>query len=268
MNNGSIGILDSGAGGLCVARELHRLMPDETVIYLGDTANAPYGGHSKELVASNAARALAFFQQTDVKLIISTSGTISTVLSLLPDALKKVSVPFISTLLPCAQEACALSVHGVIGVVGATTAIRTAAFGKTIRNIRTDARVMGKACPLLTPIAESGAVGADNHLLRLAVKQYMESLLGEGIDTLILGSPHYSVLFGAISDVLGYGVTLIDCASVTARYVQSYLVQNDMLGGSAAGSQWYVTDALQDFIELSKLYYGKEIKQEVKQIKL
>lgn len=267
MNNSSIGILDTGAGGLATMREIKRLLPGENTIYLGDTANAPYGSHSKELIAGRAARGLAFLQQQDVKLIVSTSGTICTALP--ATVTKGLSVPFINTLLPCVQEACALSVHGVIGAIGDTATIRSSVFGKTVRSIRTDARVIGKACPLFVPLAENGALRSDNHLLRLAIKQYLEPMLGDGIDTLILGSPHYSVLFAAISDVLGYDVTLIDAATVTARFVQSCLLQNSMQNdGKTLPPKWFVTDAPEDFMELSKLYYGEEIKQNVIQVNL
>ncbi|WP_312642761.1 glutamate racemase [Hydrogenoanaerobacterium sp.] len=267
MNSKPIGVFDSGVGGLATVRELQRLMPDETIVYLGDTARSPYGRHSKELICTNAMQGLDFLQKQEVKLLVAVCGTVSAVL---PDSMtKKLSVPYINCLLPCAQEACATSVHGVIGVIGTTATVRSSAFGKAIRNIRTDARVIGKACPLLTPLAESGIVQPDNHLLRLAIRQYLESLLREGIDTLILGSAHYSLLFGAISEVLDYGITLIDSARVTARYVQSYLLQNNEQNeGKAKPTVWQVTDAPQDFKDISKLYYGEEIQQNVIQVKL
>lgn len=267
MNEKPIGVFDTGAGGLATVRELKRLMPNENIIYLSDTARAPYGGHSKELITTNAVQGLEFLQVQGVKLLVSACGTVSTVLP--ETTVKRLSVPFLSTLLPCAQEACATSVHGVIGVIGATAAIRSSAFGKAIRNIRTDARVIGKACPLFLSLAESGVVQPESKLLRLAIEQSLEPLLREGIDTLILGSAHYSVLFAAISEVLNYGVTLIDSARVTARYVQSYLLKNSLQNESTAQPPvWMVTDAVQDFIESSKLYYGEEIKQSVKIVTL
>ncbi len=267
MNSKPIGVFDSGIGGLATVRELKRLMPNENIIYLGDTARAPYGCHSKELVSAHALQGLEFLQKQDVKLLVSSSGTVSTVLS--DSAIKKLAVPYISILLPCAQEAWAMSVHGIIGIIGATAAVRSSTFGKAIRNIRTDARIIGKACPLFLTFAENGIVQPDNHLLRLAIKQYLEPLLLEGIDTLILGSPHYSLLFGAISEVLDYSITLVDCASVTARYVQSYLLQNNEQNeGEVKPTVWQVTDAPQDFIDVSKLYYGEEIQQNVKKVKL
>lgn len=267
MNSKSIGVFDTGAGGLATVRELQRLMPKESIIYLGDTARAPYGSHSRGLIAQYAQRALQFLAGQPIKLLVSACGTVSTIL---PDsAAQKLGVPFLSLLVPCAQEACALSVQGAIGVIGTQAAIRSTAFARTVRNIRTDARVIGKACPLLNALAEAGVVQPENHLLRLAVKQYLEPLLREGIDTLILGSPSYSVLFSAISDVLGYDVTLVESASVTARHVQSYLVQNGLQNEEESRAPvWYVTDAPEDFKDQAKHYYGKELEQEVLQVTL
>ncbi|MBC8546261.1 glutamate racemase [Clostridiaceae bacterium NSJ-31] len=267
MNSKAIGVFDTGAGGLATVRELQRLMPGESIVYLADTARAPYGAHSRELITENAMRGLGFLQQQDVKLLVSACGTVSAVLP--EQSVKKLSVPLVSTLLPCAQEACAMSASGVIGVIGATAAVRSSAFGKAIRNIRTDARVVGRACPLLLALAENGVTSADDPLVRLTIQRYLEPMLAEGIDTLILASAHYSVLFAAISEVFDYRVTLIDATAVTARYVQSYLLQNDMQNdGGVKPPVWYVTDLPQDFTDLSKLYYKCEITQNVKLVAL
>ncbi|MEG0116353.1 MAG: glutamate racemase [Hydrogenoanaerobacterium sp.] len=267
MNNKPIGVFDTGAGGLSLVRELRRLMPNENIIYLCDTARAPYGGHSKELIASNTMQGLEFLQEHEVKLLICASGTAAAVL---PEAsVKRLSVPYISGLMPCAQEACAVSVHGTIGVIGSAATVHSLAFGRAIRNIRTDARVIGKACPLLVTMSENGMTDPKDLLLKLAIKTYLEPLLREGIDALILGSSHYSVLFSAISEVFDYGVTLIDSAHVTAKYIESYLMQNNLQNDEAGGvSHWLVTDAPQSLAELSKIYYGEEIREAIKEVKL
>lgn len=267
MNKKPIGIFDTGGGGLSTVRELRRLMPSEDIIYLCDTARAPYGAHGKELIAANTLEGLNYLQAQDVKLLVSVSGTAS---ALLPEGdAKKLTTPYISGLLPCAQEACATSVHGTIGVIGSPATIHSLAFGRAIRNIRTDARVIGKACPMLNALAESGITEPSSLLLKLAIKTYLEPLLREGIDTLILGSSQYSVLFTAISEVFDYGITLIDSAPVTAKYIESRIVQSDLQSDAGTGgTKWLVTEAPQSFIEKSKIYYGEEIKGDVKAVKL
>ena len=267
MGKKPIGIFDTGAGGLSTVRDLRRLLPNEDIIYLCDTARAPYGTHSKELIAKNTVQGLEYLQALDVKLLVCASATAGAVL---PEAaIKKLTVPYISSLLPCAQEACATSVHGTIGVIGTSATIHSSSFGRAIRNIRTDARVIGKACPLLNTLAENGITEPSNMLLKLAIKTYLEPLLREGIDTLILGSSSYSVLFAAISEVFNYGVTLVDSAPVTAKYIESYLIKNNLQGDGTSGTvKWLVTDAPQAFIDISKIYYGDEIKEPVKAITL
>lgn len=253
MDNRAIGIFDTDGGGLAAVRELSRLMPSESILYLCDTANAPYGGQSKELIAQNARRGLAFLQSLDVKLLLCACGTASAILA--DSAAKAPPTPLLTVLLPCAQEACAASVNGKIGLIGTPAAVRSGAYGRAVRNIRTDARVIGASSPLLDSFAESGCT-PEPTLLQSTIAQYLEPLLREGVDTLILSSLAYVPLFGAISEATQYNITIIDPALAAARSVQTTLLQSSAQSeGPAAPPVWYVTDSGKDFAQTAAHFW-------------
>jgi glutamate racemase len=138
-------------------------------------------------------------------------------------------VPYTGVVVHAAQAACALSQGGRIGVIGTTAAIRSGLYGKVIRNIRPDARVLGNSCPLFVPLVENGLIDRDNEITRLTAQMYLRPLLDQKIDTLILGCTHFPVIYDIISDVTNFEVTLIDSGRETARYAKSFLMENDLL---------------------------------------
>ena len=147
MDNRAIGVFDSGLGGLTAVKELHRLLPNEDIIYLGDTGRVPYGSRSRETIIKYAQQDIDFLLTKDIKLVLAACGTVS---STLPKEISgKLPVPYADIVQPAAQQACALTSGGRIGVVGTNATLRSNAFGKAIRSIRADVRVFGNPCPLL-----------------------------------------------------------------------------------------------------------------------
>ena len=150
MDNRAIGVFDSGLGGLTAVKELHRLLPNEDIIYLGDTGRVPYGSRSRETIIKYAQQDIDFLLTKDIKLVLAACGTVS---STLPKEISsKLPVPYADIVQPAAQQACALTSGGRIGVVGTNATLRSNAFGKAIRSIRADVRVFGNPCPLLYDI--------------------------------------------------------------------------------------------------------------------
>ena len=266
MDNRPIGVFDSGLGGLTAVKELRRLLPNEKIIYFGDTGRVPYGSRSRETITKYARQDINFLLRHDVKMIVCACGTVSSVLG--DGSGENLPVPFVGVLVPAAQAACALSSNSKIGVIGTHTTIRSGEFGRIIRSIRPEARVYGNACPLLVPIVESGLVAKDNPIAVEAVRMYLEPLKREGIDTLVLGCTHYPLLYDIINEYLNYEVTLIDSGREAARSVRSSLAASDMLCDPAqeGDCQFYVSDAIDGFVQTAELFLGDTISEQVHRV--
>ena len=143
-----------------------------------------------------------------MKMIVIACGTASSVIS--KELGAKIKVPYTGVILPAAQAACSLTQKGVIGVIGTTATIRSGAYGKSIRSINSACKVIGRDCPLFVPLVENGLIEPQNPITRLTAQMYLEPLMQEGIDTLILGCTHYPLLYDLINDVIGYSAVLID----------------------------------------------------------
>ena len=149
MDQRAIGVFDSGLGGLTTVRELRRLLPEEHIIYFGDTGRVPYGSRGREIIRKYAVQDIRFLRRFDVKIIIAACGTVSSVIT--PEIVESAGVPFSGVVLPAAQAACAASTNGRIGVIGTAATLRSGAYGRAIRGIRPDAHTFGNACPLFVP---------------------------------------------------------------------------------------------------------------------
>ena len=227
MDHRAIGVFDSGLGGLTVVKELHKILPNENIVYLGDTGRVPYGSRSRETIIKYAMEDIAFLKSRDVKMIVAACGTVS---STLPREISDhLGVPYADVVRPSAQEACRLTKQGRVGVVGTSASIRSNSYGRTISSLRPEVQVFGNACPLLVHVVENGLVQSDNQIARLSVEMYLKPLIEEKIDTLILGCTHYPILYDIFDDLLNHEVALIDPGKCTARYVKDVLTAQGML---------------------------------------
>lgn len=268
MDNRAIGVFDSGLGGLTAVKELHRLLPNEDIVYLGDTGRVPYGSRSRETIIKYAQQDIDFLLTKDIKLVLAACGTVS---STLPKEISgKLPVPYADIVQPAAQQACALTSGGRIGVVGTNATLRSNAFGKAIRSIRADVRVFGNPCPLLVHLVENGMVQPDNQITNLTVQMYLEPLMREKIDTLILGCTHYPLLYDIFNWLLGYQVTLIDPGRCAAGYVQRYLMQHDLLADRQREgvTEYNVTDETDSFGKTASIFLGQEVAGTVNRVEL
>lgn len=259
MNNSAIGVFDSGIGGLTCVKELNRLMPNENIVYFGDTARIPYGTRSKETILKYAEQDIALIKKHNVKMIIAACGTVSSVFGVG----KKTAgdVPFTGVLLPTVQEACSRTRNGKIGVIGTAATIKSGAYGKAIRTIRSDVSVVGNPCPLFVPLVENGFTARDNPVTKLVVEQYLAPVKNEGVDTLILGCTHYPMLTEAIRDYMGEGVELISSGSAAANYACAFLTGRDMLTDRSerGRNEFYCSDSTALFTENARAFLGEEI---------
>lgn len=259
MNNNAIGVFDSGLGGLTCVKELNKLIPNENIIYFGDNARVPYGARGKETILEYARQDIAFIKKHNVKMIIAACGTVSSVLG--SGKTSDGDVAFSGVLLPAAQTACSVTKNGKIGVIGTDATIKSGSYGKAIRSIRPDVKVMGNSCPLFVPLVENGFTDRDNPVTKLVVEQYLSPLKKEGVDTLILGCTHYPIIRDTIADYMGETVTLISSGEEVAKYAYNMLLRNDMLTDreEVGTNTYYTSDSVELFEENAHAFLGNSI---------
>jgi glutamate racemase len=261
-----IGIFDSGVGGLTVLKELRRILPEEDLIYLGDTARVPYGTRSPKTVIRYSERNAEFLVKMGIKLLVVACNTSSSVS--LEVLRSKNAIPVIGVIEPGAKKALELTKNGIIGVIGTEATIRSQAYQETIKRLAQGQKVqvIGQACPLLVPLVEEGWI--DDPITKEVTRRYLSPLLEKGIDVLVLGCTHYPLLEKVIMEVVGPSVTLINSAKETAEEVKKVLEALNLKRERGIGkTTFYVTDNPEKFRHLGELFLG-ERPEEVEEIDL
>jgi len=258
MNNSPIGVFDSGIGGLTVLKEIIEVLPDERTVYLGDTARVPYGTKSRETVIKYALENSVFLRDQGVKLIVAACNTAS---AYAIGALRAAfDIPVIGVIEPGARAALEVNTVGKIGVIGTEGTMGAHAYSEVIKAIKGHAVVIEKACPLFVPLVEEGFI--TEPATALIASKYLEDLKNEDIDTLVLGCTHYPLLKGAISDVMGDGVRLIDSAESTAKEVKRVLVKKGLEAGEnkiRGDHRFFVTDSPSRFVRVGRIFFGEHL---------
>lgn len=223
MNRAPIGIFDSGLGGLTVARAIFERLPNESTIYVGDTARVPYGPKSPDTVRRYSLEILSWLLEQGVKAVVVACNT-STAHAL--ETLQEQSpVPVIGVIDPGARAAVAAG-HGRIAVIGTAGTIASDAYGRAIRVLEPDAQVVQQPCPLFVPLVEEGWL--DHPATELVAREYLEPLRRDNPGALVLGCTHYPLLRSMIQKVVGPDVVLIDSGRETAAVVESVLQESGL----------------------------------------
>ncbi len=243
-----VGVFDSGVGGLTVAREIMRQIPNERIVYFGDTARVPYGSKSKETVTKYSRQIVRFLQTQEVKAIVVACNTASAYA--LEEIKTEVDIPMIGVVKPGAVVAAQATSNGKIGVIGTEGTIGSRIYSHYIKEISPDAEVIGKACPLFVPLVEEG-LWQDPVTDEIA-KRYLTELIDIGIDTLILGCTHYPLIRSTVGRIMGDKVRLVNPAYETARELKEMLGQRELLNDEEARLgdnryRFYVSDAAEKF---------------------
>ena len=215
-----IGVFDSGVGGLTVVREIMRQIPNEKIVYFGDTARVPYGSKSKETVTRYSQQIVRFLQTQQVKAIVVACNTASAYA--LDELEKEIDIPIIGVVKPGARVAAQATRNGRIGVIGTAGTVGSGIYTTYIQQIKPDAAVIGKACPLFVPLVEEG-LWQDPVTDEIAMR-YLSELIDIGIDTLILGCTHYPLIRSTVGKIMGEHVTLVNPAYETARELKELLM--------------------------------------------
>lgn len=253
----AIGIFDSGVGGLTVLREIHKALPQEDTVYLGDTARVPYGTKSPETVVRYAHEITEFLVSRDIKLLVVACNTASAVAL---DSLKEVfPIPIVGVIEPGARRAVSVTKSGRIAVIGTEGTVKSSAYTKAIKRLAPEVQVVTRACPLFVPLVEEGWV--DNDVARLTARTYLQGLREEGVDTLVLGCTHYPLLKRIIGETVGMDVKLVDSAEETARTVAEILRGGGLLRPAAeqGNHHYFVTDVPAGFIRVGNRFLGGKL---------
>lgn len=249
----SIGVFDSGVGGLTVVKELIRQLPGENIVYFGDTARVPYGIKSKETVIRFSIENILFLLKQDVKLICVACNTVSSFA--LPVIKHHFKVPIVGVITPGVREAVYATQNKRIGVIGTKGTIKSRSYELEIKQLEPQAKVTAVACPLFVPFAEEGWLSGK--VVLDVAKSYLKPLKDAGVDTVILGCTHYPLLKPVIRKVMGENVALIDSAQQVAVEVKKILAQEGLLNKNAKGRhKFYVSDNPEWFKELAKRFLG------------
>ncbi len=252
-----IGVFDSGLGGLTVVHELRELLPNEEIVYLGDTLRCPYGGRSIEAIKTFSNEIVKFLINQNVKMIIVACNTVSAVA--LDDIIAIAGdIPVIGVVKPGCKAAIHTSAERRIGVIGTKATIKAGAYGDGIRELNDQVIVHEKACPLLVPLVEEGF--AQSRVTDLILEEYLDDLIDLGIDTLVLGCTHYPLLEKEIQGIVGGKIQVIDSAWWTAREAKMILTSENLLAEERVSQDsFFATDLTEEFSKLASTFLRGEM---------
>lgn len=263
MDNLSIGIFDSGVGGLTVLKEIRRVLPNENLIYLGDTARVPYGGRSASAIKRYALECALFLLTKGIKLLVIACNVASAYA--LPMIKRRFPIPVIGVIEPGVRGALAITRSKRIGVIGTKGTIRSGAYERLLRRIDDRVTVIQKACPLFVPIVEEGL--EKDEIAYITAERYLKDLRDARIDTLILGCTHYPALEDPIRKALGDGVQIVHSGREAAKAVKEFLEKKGLKSRRVLGKEkYFVTDFPESFKEVGSRLLQEPIEC-VKQVK-
>ena len=255
-DNAPIGIFDSGFGGLTVAREIVEELPNESIVYFGDTGRVPYGTRGVDVIVRYAKQDIAFLLEQNVKYVMAACGTVSSTLS--EAYTRTLPVPYTGVVQSAAAAAVRATRTGLIGVIGTPATVKSGSYNAAIAALMPGARIVATACPLFVPLVENGYFGADNAVTRLVARDYLKDIRAAGVDTLILGCTHYPLIAPIIADLMGPEVALIDPGRETALAARDALASAGLLREGRAGTaRYYVSDTTESFAQLSDWFLGE-----------
>jgi glutamate racemase len=252
-----IGIFDSGVGGLTVARALMARLPHERLFYFGDTARVPYGIKSAETIAHYATQIAEFLLAREVKLLVIACNSVAAVAARTIAELSP--VPVLDVIAAGAHAAARATRNRRIGVIGTLATINSAAYERAIHAHDAGIEIHAQACPLFVPLVEEGWL--DHEVTRLTAREYLASLIGHGIDTLVLGCTHYPLLKPILIDTVGNGVQLVASAETVARGAAQLLAERGLEnpGRESPAHEFFVTDVPQRFQRVGELFLGRPL---------
>lgn len=260
--NAPVGVFDSGVGGLTVAREIMRQMPDERIVYFGDTARVPYGSKSRDTVIRYSEQIIRFLKTQGVKAIVIACNTASAYA--LETVKKESDIPVIGVINAGARTAVEATHNGKIGVIGTEGTIGSGIYTEVMKQLRPGIEVVGKSCPLFVPLVEEGLL--HDSVTDEIASRYLSVLKGRYIDTLVLGCTHYPLLRSTMRRLMGEDVTLVNPAYETAIELKALLKTQGMdcdpsVPAEEEKYRFYVSDLAEKFTDFATSILPNEVKE-------
>lgn len=260
--NAPVGVFDSGVGGLTVAREIMRQMPEERIVYFGDTARVPYGSKSKDTIVRYSRQIIRFLRTQGVKAIVIACNTASAYA--LETVAAESDIPIIGVINAGARTAVHATHNGKIGVIGTEGTIGSGIYAEVMREMRPDIEVVGKPCPLFVPLVEEGLL--HDSVTDEIASRYLSVLKGKYIDTLVLGCTHYPLLRSTLGRLMGDAVTLVNPAYETAIELKALLEEQGLSRDPSAAAEgekyrFFVSDLAEKFTDFATSILPDEVKK-------
>ena len=252
-----IGIFDSGIGGLTVVRALMERAPFENIVYFGDTARVPYGIKSVETITLYATQITEFLLHQEVKLLIVACNTMA---AIAPEAITSLStVPVLDVIDAGARSTVADPRTKSVGVIGTPATINSNAYARAIHRYAPDIKIFSQACPLFVPLVEEGWL--DHPVARLTAQEYLNPVLAQHIDTLVLGCTHYPLLKATLREVVGPEIRLVDSAEAMADMTATLLQESGLCNPSRLSPlyRFFVTDVPLRFQTIGERFLGRAL---------
>lgn len=251
----AIGVFDSGLGGLTVLKEISKVLPNENIVYFGDTARVPYGPRSSETVTKYTFQSINFLLENNIKAIVVACNTASA--RSLEAAQERYNIPIIGVIKPGAKGALKVTENKRIGIIGTSGTVSSKAYEYEILKRDIEAKVFSKACPLFVPIVEEG--WANTTVAELTAKEYLSYFDNTGIDTLIMGCTHYPILYETILKVTEGKIKLINPAVETALRLKDLLLKKNLLNKKTKTSadKFFVSDLPERFQKIGEDFLNK-----------
>lgn len=268
MDNRPIGVFDSGLGGLTAVRSLRRILPNENLIYFGDTSRVPYGGRSRDTILKYARQDMRFLRSFDLKAILIACGTVST--TSLPILQEENDLPMVGVVEPTCRRAASMTANKKVGMIATLASVRSGVYERTIAAIDPAIQVFSKACPLFVPLAENGRFRPGDPVIETVAREYLEGLKSAGMDTLILGCTHYPLLTEVIGRIMGPEVSLISAGEESAYELKRTLRARDLLAEPfrTGDATYYVSDRVEDFEQIATWFLQEDLHHEANQINI
>lgn len=265
MNNLSIGIFDSGLGGLTAVKAVHQIIPNENVVYFGDTMRTPYGNKNKETLLKFTSQNINFLKSLGIKVILAACGTVSSYINYVES-----DIDIFGVIEPTCKVAVDITKNGRIGILGTQTTINSNSYGTMINKLNKDIFCISQACPLLVPIIENGFVSINNSVLRTLLDFYISPLIKQDIDTLILGCTHYPIIEPVIRDIFGEKINLINPGKESIKFLKQFLISNNIASElQVFGTQkFYVSGDKKKFCKNAYMFLERDISDVTYNVKI
>lgn len=266
QNEKFIGVFDSGIGGLTVVKSIVRSMPNENIIYFGDTAHVPYGTRSKEQITEYVLKDVKFLSIFDIKAVVIACNTADSI------AREKVEqlypLPVFGVVHPASRKAALSTVNNKIGIIATNATVNSGAYEKAISAINPDAEVFSVACPLLVPLVENGRFIKGDPVIETVVGEYLAPLKEKGVDTLVLGCTHYPLLYDIIASLMPEAL-IISSSDAAAEALRTGLEEKSLLNSVSGGERkFFVSDSAALFEKTARIFMGENLGGTVKQVEI